>query len=174
MVATIPDAFLTVSGPGDLALMTKQARELGFKGRLLYISSIADFDSFMSIAGEDPSQGMLGWFDDFTAPNLPPRIKEFQEFVTKVLQRPAGGIHLAAYLASMEILLQALEKASSLDTEKILQVLKTSEFDTMVGRVRFEGEKTFGVPRRINGIVRVGEIKGRRYFHAGEAIYREP
>ncbi len=175
LLAEKPDAFLSMSGPGEFALMTKQIRELGFKGKLLYLSTVADFESFMSVAGEEASQGILAWNDDLNAPSANDRMKEFQEYYTKVLGGSPDDMHLpASYFATLEVFVQALEKANSLDSDKVKNALETSEFDTMIGRCRFEGKETYGIARRLNGIVRICEIKGRGYVFVGEAILKEP
>jgi len=169
-----PDAIILISSPTDAALIVKQARELDFKGKLLYPSTISDFESFLRTAGEKACQGFVSLYDDFNAPDVYPRMREFQEFTIKVLKRPADELRWGAYMLTEEILLQALEKANSLETDKVLKVLRTSTFDTMLGKVSFEGEKTYGIANRINAPVFVGEIKGRKIEIIGSDTYREP
>ena len=169
-----PDAFLTISGPNELALMTKQLRELGYKGLILYCTMLGDLDSFIKVAGEEASQGIWTWYDDFKNPNAIPKIREFQEFYTKVLKGSPNDIHFPAMMCSIEVLVQALEKANTFDREKLIHVLESSEFDTLVGMCRFEGKATYGITRKLSAIFRIAELRGREWFHVGEAMLREP
>jgi hypothetical protein len=63
---------------------------------------------------------------------------------------------------------QALEKPNTFDPDIVKQVLETSEFDTMIGRCQFEGKETYGYGRRLNGIVCVGEVRGKKFVYVGE------
>ncbi|MGA2467559.1 MAG: ABC transporter substrate-binding protein, partial [Thermodesulfobacteriota bacterium] len=174
MLAEKPDAFMSISTPGDLSQMVKQLRELGFKGVILCLTTLADFDSFMKVAGVEASQGILGWYDDYNSPNATPRMREFQEFYTKVWKGSPEDIHLTPYITCLEVLVQALEKANTFDPDRVKQVLETAEFETMIGRCRFEGKQTYGIGHRLNAIVRVGEVTGKKFVHVGEAVFREP
>jgi branched-chain amino acid transport system substrate-binding protein len=108
-----PDALVLISSPTDAALIVKQSRELGFEGKLLYPSTISDRDSFLRTAGEKACQGFVSLYDDFNAPDVFPRMREFQEFCIKVLNRPADEMRWGAYMLTEEILLQAVERPTA-------------------------------------------------------------
>lgn len=174
MLVQKPDLVMSGSSPGDFSQIVKQLKEFGYKGELVSTTTLADPKTFMKTAGVEASQRILFWYDDYNHPNVIPRMREFQEFYTKVWKGSSEDVHLTPYITCFEVLVQALEKANTFDPDVVKGVLETSEFDTLLGRVRFEGKETYGIGHRLNGPVRVGEIRGDKVVHVGEATLREP
>lgn len=181
VLATKPEVIWGVSSPGDEALIVKQSREMGFKGQLAWPSTVLDIPGFLKIAGHDAAQGMYLWYDDYVTPTAADKgaaakMTEYFNYSVKVAGiDPEGTIGLAGYLATAEAMLQALEKANSLDPDKIVETLHSAKFDCMMGSgLSFGGEQTYGVPNRLNGYVGIGKIQGEKAVGVANTLYVEP
>jgi branched-chain amino acid transport system substrate-binding protein len=133
------DALLCMSYPGDTFLITKQAKELGFNPKLLYLGVGVAFPVYKQMfGGPDAVEGIMGagaW-----NPRVPyPGAKEyFERHVKRWKTEPDRWASAFAY-ASLQILEQSIEKVGSIDRKKIRDCIATQTFPTVIGPVRFEG-----------------------------------
>ena len=85
---------------------------------------------------------------------------------------PAYGVNDIAYAMQPHILMMAIEKAQSLDPDKVLKVLRTEEFHSYIKRpLKASGEKTFGIKNHMtvdipyNIIVGADKIKYLKAYY---------
>ena len=142
-----PQAFIALSYPADSFLITGQAQGVALNLPFLFElvgPSIAAFGQAFGKACEGIAT-MGHW-----SPKGPwPGAKEFEErYMKRWKARPD---YLDSVLAFMgcEILEQAVEKAGSLDREKIRDVIVNNEFMTINGPVQFSGTENRVTPSMI-------------------------
>ena len=126
----------------EAGLIVRQAHEQGLKARLMSGDALVT-DEFWQITGET-GQGTLMTFspDPRKNPAAAEVVKRFQEE-----GYDPEGYTLYTY-AAIQIFDQAAEKAGSLDLDALIQALRTTAFDTVLGTIEFD-EK--------------GDVKGSNY-----------
>lgn len=142
-------------------LLTKQARELGFKG--FFALQWHAFPAYIKAAGP-ACEGVVntGW--DPESKLTPQPVKDFfTSYRAKYKMEPSTGCLLfynATYLA-----VQAMEKAGTTDdTDEMVRVLETRQFDTPVGKAWFGGKAlSKGMPRQITLPVMISKLKGGKF-----------
>jgi branched-chain amino acid transport system substrate-binding protein len=158
-----PDYLHTGLPPGSVALVVKQARELGYKGKIGYpVSMPGNLKKWQEIAGLEASMGFIAMM--VSPEESSPLGVESDKYFAK--HCPNFKSTDLAYTMGPHILLTAIEKAQSFDPDKILQVLRTAEFHSfMKTPVKAGGEKTFGIKNHItipipySVIVGPGQVK---------------
>lgn len=142
-----PQAVIALSYPADSFLITGQAQGVllnaGFFFELVG-PSIAAFGQAFGPA-TDGITTMGHW-----SPKGPwPGAKEFEErYVQKWKMRPDYLDSVLAYMGC-EIIQEAIEKAGTLDREKIKDIIAGSEFATINGPIRFSGTENQVTPSMI-------------------------
>jgi branched-chain amino acid transport system substrate-binding protein len=131
------DAFVGLTYPGESILATKQAIDLGIDFKAFHVNVAANFGWFAGMFGE-AAEGVTGggaWNCKSS-----PGAKEFCEKFFARYGEPAVDWwgHLI-YWASLQFFEQAIEKAGTLNQEKIRDVMATKKFDTALGPTWFEG-----------------------------------
>lgn len=142
-----PQAVIALSYPADSFLITGQAQGVllnaGFFFELVG-PSIAAFGQAFGPA-TDGITTMGHW-----SPKGPwPGAKEFEErYVQKWKMRPDYLDSVLAYMGC-EIIQEAIEKAGTLDREKIKDIIAGNEFATINGPIRFSGTENQVTPSMI-------------------------
>lgn len=131
-----PDVVFGVPSPKDAATLLRQSGELGFKPKLWWLQRAPEPYAFWDSVGElanGIAQTVTGH------PNLPiPKTQEItQRYIQKYGKKP--GTTLSEAYAMIQVLVAAIEKAGSLDNEKVREALGTLKVDTTVGPVEFHG-----------------------------------
>jgi branched-chain amino acid transport system substrate-binding protein len=131
------DAFLAFTYPPVTFMVAQQAAELGinFKAMLLGPGG----ESLSAVVGKDMANGIMheGAFSRKSS-------KAINEFVDK-LAKFAGPAAVnwwgsAAYYAQCQVLEQAIERVGSLDQKKIMKVIATEKFDTILGKTYYKNQ----------------------------------
>ena len=146
-LAKKPDMIDTTLAAGDEpALLTKQARELGFKG-VMYIGTLTDPPSFVKTAGIQNAEGayMAGLPVDLTTDMQ----KRFKDLYVKKYGENEWNPDTFEYAIAVYVLNQGFIKANSIETTKVAEVLGSMELDTFSGKGRFGGESVYGIRRQI-------------------------
>jgi branched-chain amino acid transport system substrate-binding protein len=143
------DALLCMSYPDDTFLITKQAMELGFNPKVLYLGVGVAFPFYKDMFGGPAAvEGIMG------AGAWNPGVKYagakayFDRFVKRWKKEPDYWASAFAY-ASCQILEQAIEKVGSLDRKKIRDCIATQTFPTVIGPVKFVGQFNVQAPGEI-------------------------
>jgi branched-chain amino acid transport system substrate-binding protein len=142
-----PQALIALSYPGDSFLLMGQSQGLGLNPPFLFElvgPSIAAFGQAFGPATEGVTT-MGHW-----SPKGPwPGAREFEErYVKKWNMRP-DYLDSALSYVECQIIRQAIEKAGTLDREKIRDTIAQSEFSTINGPIRFTGTENHVTPSMI-------------------------
>ena len=140
--ATNPDVVFVASYPPDSVGMLRAAHEVGLQPKLFGGGMVGlQFTSVMASMGP-MLNGIVNY--DFWAPEstmMFPGIKEFfKEYQARA--EKAGVDPLGYYLppysyAVVQVLGQAIEATKSLDQQKLADYIRATEFNTIVGKVKF-------------------------------------
>jgi len=164
IIAQHPDSidFLS-STPGDIALMIKQARELGYKG-ILMSPNAAPMDLLTSITGMNYAEGYIMNQPDFLSPLLPEGVHELYRDFSARFPDSAEGIQnttLSGY-ASVMLYKRGIERAGSIDTDMVKAVFDdptfTMEFPGF-GEKGFFGCETYGICRLFPWFTLISQIQ---------------
>jgi branched-chain amino acid transport system substrate-binding protein len=157
-----PDMIDTSCGPS--ALLIKQARDMGYNVPILNYAGFHPLAVTKTI-GWNVLEGVISHAvnPDDTSLNLNPN---FANYIRRVQKAGGQGGRWAfsVYNAS-SILVQAMEKANSLDPTKIRDVLETSEFNLIEGsKGRFGAKEIYGIGHQLlhplyMSIVENGKVK---------------
>ena len=131
-----PDAFILLNIMPTSVYATKQLAESGYAPKV-YFTNIGPMflDEFVKPLGKAAENTLeAGHWDE----NLPFKgAKEFAQDFDKKYSRHWSTDAAYAYIAG-QILQQAIEKAGTLDREKINQVLHSEKFDTILGPYKYD------------------------------------
>jgi branched-chain amino acid transport system substrate-binding protein len=158
MIAAKPD-FVDFSGapPGDQALMVKQMRELGYKGKT-FSSTTMDPAEFCKIAGVENSEGHISNTHDLLGAYTTEGQKKYYDGYIAMYGKPFDPV-TPKYQVYLDVLIQALEKAGTLDTAKVMETMeKTEEWQTIFGTSKFGGKEHYGIKRQIVTPVYISEV----------------
>jgi branched-chain amino acid transport system substrate-binding protein len=158
-----PDYLHCRLSPGSMALVVKQARELGYKGYIGYPTSMpSDMQKWQSIAGVEASKKFVGMMlgpEEYSPLGL-----EYLKVYSEVY--PKYEITDLAYVMMPHVLKMAIESTQSMDTQVLLDYLRKTEFHSYHKTpLNARGEKTFGiknhmtVPVPYSVVVGPGQVK---------------
>jgi len=144
VLAKKPD-FLSIAGtPGSSAgLLIKQARELGFEGRIIHTGHL-DPDDVGDIAGWKNIEGILTSTPAFEGPLVPQKAKDLSaQFIAKYGKE--GAAFAMLFYDYLNVLCWGIEKADSLDTEKVRVGIESLDpVHTILGEGYWGGKKFYG------------------------------
>jgi branched-chain amino acid transport system substrate-binding protein len=140
--ATNPDVVFVASYPPDSAGMVRAAHEVGLKPRIFGGGMVGlQFASIQTALGP-MLNGIVNY--DFWVPEPTLKFPGIEDFLKKYQARAkaAGVDPLGFYLppfayAYVQVLGQAIEATKSLDQQKLAEHIRSHEFDTVVGKVKF-------------------------------------
>ena len=156
-----PDAIDIVFSiePWSAALIN-QSRELGFTGPIYAsVGLLGDINILRGMVEPKYAYDLFQMGADVQSPKMPSIVRDYRAVVAQYVKTPFNTSHLAV-LDAVYVLAQGIEKAQSLDTDKVAQALEgMTSIDTVYGRGRMAGEDFFGVkhvvrrPIALSGIV---------------------
>ena len=132
------DALIAFSYPPETFLMTGQMREIGLNPKMFYATVGVAFPVFRdAIAANGAAEGVMG------AGAWNPKVSTdgaqgyFDRHVAMFKAEPDRWASAACY-ASGQILQQAIEAAGTLDPAAVQKAIASGEFNTILGKVKFE------------------------------------
>jgi branched-chain amino acid transport system substrate-binding protein len=140
--AANPDIVFVASYPPDSVGMLLAAYEVGLKPRLFGGGMVGlQFAAFQTKLGPKLN-GIVNydfWVPEPTLsfPGISEFLKRYQAQAEKAGVDPLGHYLPPWAYAMMQVLGQAIEAARSLDQKAIGEYIRTHEFDTIVGKVKF-------------------------------------
>ncbi|MBA7634337.1 hypothetical protein ES703_41921 [subsurface metagenome] len=152
ILAKNPDAIDIDSNPGDVALIVKQARELGYQGKIFNLATVQPTVS--QVAGCEYAEGLQSNEPDYSSPLFPQETHNlYQEYLSRY--HPEGDVMnflvLLGYGAVM-LYAQAVETAGTIDPDEVLKLFDDPNW-------RFEwfgtpgqklgGLETYGIKRQV-------------------------
>jgi branched-chain amino acid transport system substrate-binding protein len=147
LIAHKPDFIETDGSPtGSIALIAKQARELGFQGYFLNSTAVLEAKAISDIAGKagDNIIALRIWAKPPT--ELYAQLAERHQ---KKYGEAAPGTLWEAYGAARWVV-NTIQKAGTFDTKKVADALAQSTYpEHPFGAASWGGEKTYGAKRQI-------------------------
>jgi branched-chain amino acid transport system substrate-binding protein len=137
-----PDAFIGITYPPDTILASTQAREIEFNPKFFYASVGTAFPLYKQriAANAEGVLGMGSW-----NPKVSPGAKAyFDAHVAQAKKEPDRWASGHAW-AGLQILQQAVEKVG-LDRKALRDYIAKNEFDTILGKIRFERGENASIP----------------------------
>jgi branched-chain amino acid transport system substrate-binding protein len=142
MKAQNPDAYIALTYPPDLFLITSQAKEANFSPKILCAGVGTVFPIYRQRMGA-AVEGIMGpasW-----SPKSNPQAKAyFDAYVARFKKQPDAWGSGQAW-SSLQILQQAIERAG-LDRKAIRDDIANNEFSTVTGKIRFKGSEDVVTP----------------------------
>jgi branched-chain amino acid transport system substrate-binding protein len=134
------DVFYLGGYHTEAGLMIRQAREQGYGVQLVSGDALVT-DEYWKITG-DAGEGTLMTFspDPRKNPAAAPVVKKFRD----------GGYEPEGYTlytyGAIQAWAEAAKKAGSMDTGKVIEALRGNEFDTVLGKIGFDGKGDVTAP----------------------------
>jgi branched-chain amino acid transport system substrate-binding protein len=155
MLIKNPDIIeLDGHAPGDVALIVKQTRQLGYK-KIMIQTGGPGLEQVLEVARE--------LAEDFLSYNIfDPQDPNVQHFV-KAYDKKFGGF-INPYCPLMyngtKLLFHTIEKENTLDTDKIKAAFEKSDgYMTMMGPIKWTGEELYGIRHQILTPFYISQIK---------------
>ena len=168
VLAKEPQLIEINSPTQSVALMIKQAREMGYKG--LFMSSARNSaKEILSIAGAQFSEGYIDCWANTTATD---RIKEFVARYEKKYGKWEGGA--VAGWNYIPVLVQAIEKAQSIDPTVVRNVMAKMQFDVMEGRAFWGGQARYGCKGQLLSPIFICDLQNGKERFLAMAQAQEP
>jgi branched-chain amino acid transport system substrate-binding protein len=140
-----PDAVdVGIAFPDATATCIKQGREAGFTGPMLATTS-ADPNLVLNMVGAQYAYGVIWPAYDVNGPAAPDLAKKVVSLWKESHTGPVTADGVNAW-DSISLVVQAIEKANSLDPTVVAKTFETMEdLTTTVGKARMGGGQTFGI-----------------------------
>jgi branched-chain amino acid transport system substrate-binding protein len=135
------DAFIGFSYPGEVMLATGQALELGINFKVFGFTVGPAFTFYKEAFGP-LAEGVIGGgaWNEKTSPGA----KEFSEHFEEVIGKPMTNYWGALYwYSALQHFRQSIEKAGTLNQEKIRDVMAKKKFDTALGPFWYDERRVF-------------------------------
>ena len=159
ILAQKPDMLdVAAAPPGEAGLILKQAMELGFKGAKGWTAGINPF-TIISVAGPEAAEGVWSPANiNVKGDHVSAAVRKFGETYEKRYGEVPGAIAVANY-AAFDVFTQAMQKAGSVDTDKVLAVLTKGQFQTVWGPLALGGKETYGIDRQFLYPLVISEVR---------------
>ncbi len=144
------------NSPTTSGLILKQARELGFKGKIVRTGGPAT-QEIINVAGKAAAEGMF-----VHTPINPeqPSTKEYVELYAAKYKTPLNGFSPSFYDAT-NMLFEAMRRAGTVtDTDKVrLELEKIKDFKGALGTLSWTGQEMYGINHQLNAPFFIAEVK---------------
>ena len=159
ILAQKPDMLdVAAAPPGEAGLILKQAMELGFKGAKGWTAGINPF-TIISVAGPEAAEGVWSPANiNVKGDHVSAAVRKFGETYEKRYGEVPGAIAVANY-AAFDVFTQAMQKAGSIDTDRVLAVLTKEQFQTVWGPLALGGKETYGIDRQFLYPLVISEVR---------------
>jgi branched-chain amino acid transport system substrate-binding protein len=140
-----PDAIdMIVAIPLWSAGIINQSRELGFAGPV-FAPMLGDIHILNAMVNPKYAHDVFHGGADVLSPKMMPIVKDYRVLVEKQLKTTFNMDHTLV-IEGLYALLQGIEKAQSLDTDKVVAALENMKnIDTVHGPGRMGGQDFFGI-----------------------------
>ena len=150
--ATNPDIVFVASYPPDSAGMVLAAHEVGLTPKMFGGGMVGlQFAGLLTKLGPKLN-GIVNY--DFWVPEPTLKFRGIEQFLKRYQAQAekAGVDPLGHYLppwayAYLQVLGEAIEGTKSLDQQKVMDYIRSGEFDTIVGKVKFGSNGEWATPR---------------------------
>ncbi|MEM3096492.1 MAG: amino acid ABC transporter substrate-binding protein [Nitrososphaerota archaeon] len=129
-----PDVYLAFTYPINAGPVFEELMRVPYTPKIVYFSLGPGYAFFQEKYGDQMEGVMIMATVD---PRWDPTILEFMSEFKQKFGFPADLLDVPLHYASVQIIEQAIEKAGSLDPEKIREALTKETFNTVYGEVRY-------------------------------------
>jgi branched-chain amino acid transport system substrate-binding protein len=164
VLAKKPDAIECIGStiPWAKAII-EQSREMGFTGPVTALTAFGAMDVLIKVLNPKHACDVCAANPDVTSPKMFPVVKEFGKVIEKETNEKFSFDHVLTLRAAW-VLVQGIQEAQSLDTDKVIQALENmSSVETPYGPGRFGGEDLVGKKRLL-----IGDIPFSRITNGGK------
>ena len=152
------ETVFSVSSPTQSMTMIRQMKELNYSPKVTYLVAGPDLTTFWESMGKDADYilASMNWDESLNFPGNKELVRDYRTANpgSKLIGNPVGSAY-----AAVQVLADAIERAGSLDKEKIRAALAATDMMTVRGRVRFksngEGIVLYGLSQWQNGKLNV-------------------
>jgi branched-chain amino acid transport system substrate-binding protein len=178
--ATNPDLVFVASYPLDSVGIVRAATELGLKTQLFGGGMVGlQYATFLQQLAEKLDR-VVNYHLYVPAPTLSfPGIEDFLKiYQARAPQQgtdPLGFYQPPFAYAAMQVLEQGIKATGTLDDDKLAKYIHNSEFDTIVGKIRFDAKGEWAKPRLL--MIQYQNIEGNKldqYRTPGKAVILYP
>src|SRR5215469_17927848 len=178
--ATNPDLVFVASYPLDSVGIVRTATELGLKSQLFGGGMVGlQYATFLQQLAEKLDR-VVNYHLYVPAPTMNfPGITDFLKiYQARAPQQgtdPLGFYQPPFAYAAMQILEQAVKATSTLDDSKLADYIHKNEFDSIVGRIRFDARGEWATPRLL--MIQYQNVVGSnldQYRNPGKAVILYP
>ena len=170
------DCIYTFIGPGDYALLSKQAHQMGMDVKFFNAGTATNLKEFIDIAGYENAQGMsFNWpapwafKESKVDPALLDMAKRIADRYQTKYKKPmtyVGGFDWG--INHLRILLDFYQQAGTLDPDKVMSKVRGGTVKDFTGTWTMGGEKTWGAPVVKPSACLDGVIKGNKVIYGAE------
>ena len=148
----------------SLGLLIKQARELGYKGQFSNMTGAPEMKALIETGGVQNIEGLF--LARLWAPDQLPS-KEFQKFWDEYValhKEPPGANTWESYVA-FEFVSAAVQKAQTLNPDKIVAVMRDLKMNTMLGELKLIGKDNpllpgYGINNQFSSPMPITKVTG--------------
>jgi len=160
LLAQKPDMIDVAAAPaGEAGLILKQAMELGFKGAKGWTAGTNPF-TIIGVAGREAAEGVWSPANiNVKSEHVNSAVRKFGEAYEKRYGEVPGVIAVANY-AAFYVFTQAMQRAGSAETDRVLEVLTKERFETVWGPLVIGGKETYGIDRQFLYPLVISEVRG--------------
>ncbi len=152
--------------PDSVGNIVKQGKDLGYTGYHLGFSS--DIAVISEIAGKENTEGMVISGAELGEP-IPEAAQAYADAYVAKYGPPLSASTLIPWLQSWEPLVEAIERAQSLDPQTVAAELHKGKFPTIGGDVWFGGKEFYGIDNQMLGPIPMSIAKDGKPVLAGWA-----
>jgi branched-chain amino acid transport system substrate-binding protein len=160
--------------PGQSATFFKQTWEFGYKGHKGIIRASFDVGSLLKGAGKEALEGLITDHVNWPPGQSPTAMfEEFRQKYLSIYKEDAPANALERY-ASVQFLAAALEKAGTLDTERVAKVMYDLEAETIFGPTFMVGKTLgYGIKTQMSYPIPVCEMRDGKFKVIDVLRYKE-
>lgn len=156
MARGIDTIELGVNSPATAGMIVKQARELGYDGRIVRTGGPATQD-IVNVAGKESTDGM------FVHTPINPELESVKAYIERYNNKyktPMNGFSPSFYDGT-NMLFEAMRRAQTVDdTDKVRAELeKISDFPGVLGQLNWTGQNVYGINHQLNVPFYIAEVK---------------
>jgi len=161
-----PDMIEGIALPGRVfALIIKQARELGYTGRMIMVG-IGDPDVALERAGKEGAEGVL--FPTIFGEPFPPNVAAWKKrYETRWGEWNPICMNMSVYA---DTLVAGLKAANSIDIDKVKAALEDPKFrvnSEIFGLSYFGGKEEYGINHQLLHPIPISEIREGKVRYLG-------
>ena len=170
LLAQKPDMIDVAAAPaGEAGLILKQAMELGFKGAKGWTAGTNPF-TIIGVAGREAAEGVWSPANiNVKSEHVNSAVRKFGEAYEKRYGEVPGVIAVANF-AAFDVFTQAMQRAGSVETDRVLEVLTKERFETVWGPLVIGGKETYGIDRQFLYPLVISEIRGGKVVDVAQVV----